>query len=228
MWSLLKIAVMRRIDLRLSMRDSISVSSFERVVGVVALVVLLGGCRGTTSPKPPIHINPNMDWQERFDPQAANAMFSDGRAMRPLVAGTVPRGFLREDSRFYFGRDDAGNFIASLPVPATGELLTRGQERYEIFCAPCHGASGDGQGVITTGNYGYIPAPTYHSDDLRSRPDGYLYAVVANGVRSMPGYGRQVPVADRWAIVAYIRALQRSQHAEASDVPAGVLSSQGQ
>ncbi|MBT8399642.1 MAG: cytochrome c [Rhodothermia bacterium] len=197
------------------------------ILPVLGLIVL-AGCRGTTSPSPPIHINPNMDWQERFDPQAANPMYADGRAMRPLVAGTVARGFLREDVRFYFGRDEAGNFVTSMPVPATAELLERGQERYQIFCSPCHGDAGDGQGIVTTGNYGYVPAPTYHTDNARNQPDGYFYDAIVNGIRSMPGYGRQIPVADRWAIVAYIRALQRSQNADAADVPASVIASDGQ
>ena len=185
---------------------------------------LLAGCRGTTSPEPPVHVSPNMDWQERFDPQAANAFFADGRAMRPPVPGTVPRGFLRDDAPFFFGRNENGVFVEELPLPMTMDLLRRGQERYNIFCGPCHGPSGDGQGIIMTGNYGYVPAPTYHSDALRAQPDGYLYNVVVNGVRSMPGYGTQIPVADRWAIVAYIRALQRSQSASQADVPADVIS----
>lgn len=193
--------------------------------GLALLVasVALGGCRGTTSPEPPLHISPNMDLQERFDPQAANAFFADGRAMRPPVAGTVARGFLREDARFFYGREEDGSFVEEMPVPATIDMLRRGQERYTIYCAPCHGPAGDGQGIIMTGNYGYVPAPTYHSDALREQPDGYLYEVVVNGVRTMPGYGTQIPVADRWAIVGYIRALQRSQNADRADVPADVL-----
>lgn len=227
MSSPLKIEAMRK-----SRRSYRLVSAIRTRGWVPAATLVVGlalvGCRGTTSPSPPIHINPNMDWQERFDPQAANPMYADGRAMRPLPAGTVARGFLREDTRFYFGRDEAGNFVASMPVPATAELLARGQERYQIFCSPCHGDAGDGQGIVTTGNYGYVPAPTYHTDNVRNQPDGYFYDSIVNGIRSMPGYGRQIPVADRWAIVAYIRALQRSQNADAADVPASVIASDGQ
>jgi mono/diheme cytochrome c family protein len=164
-----------------------------------------------------------MDWQQRFDPQSANPFFADGRAMRPLVAGTVARGFLREDVRFYFGRDETGAFVRDMPLPMTRELLVRGQERYKIFCSVCHGPVGDGLGIIMTGEYGYVPAPSYHSDELRAQPDGYLYNVVVNGVRTMPGYGTQIPVADRWAIVSYVRALQRSQNADRADVPADVI-----
>ena len=186
-------------------------------------VVLLAGCRGTTSLEPPIHISPNMDWQERFDPQAANPFFADGRAMRPPVPGTVARGFLREDAPFFFGRTENGAFVQEVPLPMTMELLRRGQERYGIYCSPCHGPAGDGNGIIMTGGYGYVPAPTYHSDALRAQPDGYIYNVVVNGVRSMTGYGTQISVADRWAIVAYIRALQRSQNAQRGDVPDDVI-----
>lgn len=192
----------------------------------VALVgaVLVAGCRGNLSDSPPVHINPNMDRQERLDPQERFAFFADGRAMRPPVPGTVARGLLREDTRFHFGRDESGAFVERIPVPVTRDLLERGRDRYTIFCSMCHGDAGDGQGIIMTGGYGFVPAPTYHSDVLRARPDGYLYDVLANGVRTMPGYAQQVPVADRWAIVAYVRALQRSQWAGPSDVPPGVLS----
>ncbi len=110
-----------------------------------------------------------------------------------------------------------------MPIPLTIELLEHGQTRYDIFCTPCHGAAGDGEGIITTGDFGYTPATTYHSDRLREVTDGYLYDVITNGVRTMPAYAHQIPVADRWAIVAYVRALQRSQNASESDVPAVLL-----
>lgn len=192
--------------------------------GLVVAAILLGGCRGDLSGRPPVHVNPNMDRQEKLDPQEAHVFFADGRAARPPVAGTVARGFLREDTRFHFGREADGSLVERLPVPVTRDLLARGQDRYEIFCAVCHGDVGDGQGIIMTGGYGYVPAPTYHSDLLRGVPDGHLYDVIAHGIRSMPGYAQQVPEADRWAIVAWIRALQRSQYAAEEDVPPGILS----
>lgn len=175
------------------------------------------------SKNPPIHPNLNMDFQKRFDPQESNVFFADNRAMRPPVPGTIARGLLREDTRFYNGQAQDGQFVAEVPVPVTEALLRRGQERYNIYCAVCHGLSGDGQGIVTTGGYGYTPAPTYHDDRLRQVEDGYLYSVIVNGVRTMPSYATQVPVADRWAIVAYIRALQRSQFGTQADVPAQVL-----
>jgi mono/diheme cytochrome c family protein len=193
--------------------------------------LVLGGCRGMKSEDPPIHPNMNMDIQNRFDPQEANPLFADNAAMRKPPSGTVARGLLRADSRYYAGRTEEGEYVEQMPVPVNRALLERGQERYEIFCTVCHGAAGDGNGIIMTGQsnvtgqgYGYTPAPTYHSERLREETDGYIYDVVANGVRNMPGYAQQIPVADRWAIVAYVRALQRSQNADAADVPQSVIS----
>ena len=190
---------------------------------LVFAAFLLASCRGATHEHTPIHPNLNMDYQERFDPQEANPFFADGRSMRPPVPGTVARGFLREDTRFHEGRNADGIYVEAMPIPLTIELLEHGQTRYDIFCTPCHGAAGDGEGIITTGGFGYTPATTYHSDRLREVTDGYLYDVIANGVRTMPAYAHQIPVADRWAIVAYVRALQRSQNASESDVPAVLL-----
>lgn len=178
------------------------------------------------SGSPPVHPNLNMDFQEKFDAQEANPFFADDASMRPSVPGAVARGQLREDPRFFLGRTEGGEYVQELPVPLNRALLERGQERYDIYCTVCHGQAGGGQGVIMTGNqgsgYGYTPAPSYHVERLREVGDGYIYDVVANGIRNMPGYAQQIPVADRWAIVAYVRALQRSQNASAGDVPASV------
>src|SRR5690606_31980973 len=128
-----------------------------------------------------------------------------------------------ENAPLELGRTAAGDFVAEIPMQVTAALVERGQERYDIHCAVCHGYAGDGKGIIMVGNggqgYGYTPAPTYHSDFLRTVPDGYLYDVITNGVRSMPSYGHQVSPADRWAIVAYVRALQRTQDATLEDLP---------
>lgn len=194
-----------------------------------ALLVLFAamvwmGCRGGSSGDPPVHLNRNMDFQKNYGPQEENPFFSDNRAMRPPVPGTVARGMLREDSRFYDGRNENGSYVDEIPVPMTRELIVRGQHRFDIFCAPCHGRTGDGEGIITAGGYGYTPAPTFHSDRLRDEmQDGYLFDVITRGIRTMPAYAHQVPVADRWAIVAYIRALQRSQYAQEDDIPASAL-----
>jgi len=185
-------------------------------------ILFLGGCRGTLSYKPPIHINPNMDAMERFEAQEANPFFADGRAMRPPVSGTVARGMLREDTAFHTGQNTDGSYVQVMPVEYTVEFATRGRDRYDIYCTVCHGAAGDGQGVIMTGGYGFVPIG-FHTDRLRAIEDGYLYEVITQGIRSMPAYGQQIPVADRWAIVAYVRALQRSQNANAEDIPADEL-----
>jgi mono/diheme cytochrome c family protein len=197
-----------------------------RLYALAAVAALgLAGCRGMTSDAPPIHPNLNMDFQEKFEEQEANPFFADGAAMRPPVPGTVARGRLRTTANapFQLGRTAGGSYVGRIPVPVTLALLQRGQERYAIFCSPCHGIAGDGKGIVMVGNggqgYGYTPAPSYHSDYLRGVEDGYVYEVITNGVRSMPSYAHEMPPADRWAIVAYVRALQRSQAASSADVP---------
>jgi cytochrome c5 len=196
-------------------------------ISALMLLALLAsgtiGCRGTTSSDPPVHVVLNMDFQEKFEAQEANTFYEDGRAMRPPPLGTVARGMLRADTRFAFGRQPDGRFVQDSPVEFTLDVLKRGKRGYEVFCVPCHGAVGDGKGIIMTGDYGFVPAPSYHDDRLRTVEDGYLYDVIANGIRNMPAYGYQMTPEDRWAVVGYIRALQRSQNASAQDVPQEIL-----
>ncbi len=190
----------------------------------LTFVVVLGGCRGMTSEKTPIHPNLNMDFTQRFEAQEANDLFADGAAMRTPVAGTIARGQLRtaENAPFEYGRSADGAYIDRIPVDATAALLERGQERYNIYCTVCHGYAGDGRGIVAVGNgglgYGF-QVPSYHTEALQARPDGYIYDVIANGINTMPSYGHEMPPADRWAVVAYVRALQRSQAGTAADVP---------
>jgi len=192
------------------------------VTGLMLVALLLAGCRGTQSDNPPFHMNLDMDFQQKFGPQEANPFFEDNAAMRAPVAGTVPRGELRDSSALYRGRDEVGDYVDQIPIALSREVLERGKDRYEIYCAVCHGKTGAGNGIIMRGDYGYTPASSYHIDRLRNAPDGYLYDVIANGVRNMPAYGQKVPVMDRWAIVGYIRALQRSQNAPPDDLPPDV------
>lgn len=187
--------------------------------GVVLASLLLVGCRGTQSDNPPIHLNLDMDFQPKFGPQEANPLFEDNAAMRTPVPGTVPRGAVRTDAALYEGRTEEGNYVAEMPIAINRAVLERGQDRYDVYCAVCHGKTGAGDGVIMRQDYGYTPASSYHIDRLRTAPDGYLYDVINNGVRNMPAYGQKIPVMDRWAIVAYIRALQRSQNASPGDLP---------
>lgn len=192
-------------------------------VAALLACFVLAGCRGMTSDREPIQPQLNMFYQERFNTQEANPFFEDGRSDRMPVPGTVARGLLREDAAFYEGRTEEGAYVESLPVELSREFILRGQDRYEVYCAVCHGSVGDGEGIIMVGDYGYTPAPTFHSSRIREIEDGYLYDVITRGVRTMPPYAHQLSVSDRWAVVAYLRALQRSQHATEEDLPAGEM-----
>lgn len=175
-------------------------------------------CRGQISEKPPIHPNPNMDFQERYNAQEVNSFFDNNMAMRAPVEGTIARGNLKQDDAYYEGTDEDGNLIQEIPVEVTKDFIYRGKERYDIYCSVCHGGTGNGRGVIMTGQYGYVPAPSFHTDLIRNMPDGHFYSAITNGIRTMPSYATQIKVEDRWAIVAYIRALQRSQNVPESEM----------
>lgn len=189
-------------------------------ITIVGLVIFSFGCRY------------DMQDQPRYKAYKKSNFFSDDKAMRDLPEGTVARGFLREDKAFYTGKkenpdnnavaqtttDASGNSVVSSfpndieksPVPLTKELLDRGEQRYKVFCIVCHGPVGKGDGMVV--RRGYPQPPTYHDDRLRNAPDGHFYDVITNGWGKMNSYASQVPPADRWAIVAYIRALQISQN----------------
>jgi len=173
---------------------------------------------------PRIQINPDMDQQPKLKAQAPHPFFADGRAMRPWPEGTVPRGLLRDDDRLYHGLEPDSSFIEVFSLPVTEALLARGQERYDIFCATCHGLGGLGDGMthrraeqLMQGTW--IPPTDLTSETVIERSHGHLYNSIANGIRSMPAYGHQIAPADRWAIVAYLRALQRARTATVDDVP---------
>lgn len=187
-------------------------------IGIALLGLLMAGCfRGGPSEKPPIHVNPNMDQQPRYDAQAQSDFFADGATMRVPPAGTVARGFLRDDSVMFTGRMPDSTLIPEMPAPKTLNVLRRGQERYNIYCSPCHSRVGNGQGIMI--QRGYLPPPSFFEERLLLAPDGHYFDVITNGIRNMPAYKYQIPVQDRWAIVAYVRALQRSQTATLQDVP---------
>lgn len=188
---------------------------------LLALLALVA-CRGQISDQPPIHPNPNMDDQEKYDPQEPSKLFSDGRAARMPVPGTVSRGSLKTDLVFYTGRTDehsTNSFVMHSPVPTTLAELQRGQERYNIFCGACHDRAGTGKGLVVKNYRGFSPPPSFHEDRIRQMPDGEIFNTITHGIRTMPAYAAQIPEADRWAIIAYLRALQRSQQAPLSDVP---------
>jgi mono/diheme cytochrome c family protein len=159
-----------------------------------------------------------MQNQPKFVPQRSTTFFTDGRSVRPQAAHTVARGQLGEDSFFYTGLID-GKEADALPFPATMAVLARGQERFNIYCTPCHSRVGNGAGMIV--QRGYKPAGNFHSTRILSEPLGHYFYVMSNGYGAMPDYSAQLPAADRWAVAAYIRALQFSQNASQSAVPAG-------
>jgi mono/diheme cytochrome c family protein len=160
-----------------------------------------------------------MQNQPKFVPQRSTTFFADGRSVRPQVEHTVARGQLDEDSFFYTGLIN-GKEIDALPFPVTMPVLARGQERFNIYCTPCHSRVGNGAGMIV--QRGYKPAGNFHSGRILAEPLGHYFYVMTNGYGAMPDYSAQLPPADRWAVAAYIRALQYSQNATQSMVPAGV------
>jgi mono/diheme cytochrome c family protein len=177
-----------------------------RIVLAAALVLaaLVSGCRN------------DMHDQPKYKGQRASQFFADGRSERPLVPGTVARGHLDADEQLYTGKLD-GQPVTTFPAPVTRAALDRGHERYNIYCTPCHDRVGNGNGMIV--ERGYRRPPSLHIDRLRDAPVGHFFDVITNGFGAMPDYAAQIPVEDRWAIVAYIRALELSQHATLADVP---------
>lgn len=153
--------------------------------------------------------------QQRYDPLEESDFFADGMASRPVVEGTVARGQLYEETALHTGTSD-GEPVESFPVQVDRELLERGRERYDIFCSPCHARTGSGNGVVV--QRGFRRPTSMHVDRLRESPPGYFFDVITNGFGAMSSYASQVPVRDRWAIVAYIRALQLSQEAPVSEL----------
>lgn len=169
-------------------------------------VALLAGC------------HTDMWHQPKLKAQSASTFFADGKSDRPPVANTVPVGYLRDDEVLYTGK--IGNKpVVQLPMPLTRELLQRGQERYNVFCSPCHGKVGDGQGMIAQRGLALRrPPATFHTDRLRGMPVGYFYDVITNGFGVMYSYASRIPPEDRWAIAAYVRVLQLSQYAKTGEL----------
>jgi mono/diheme cytochrome c family protein len=172
---------------------------------MVAAAVLLAGCQQ------------QMATQPRAKTLGASDFFDDGRAARPLVPGTVARDHLNEDEHLYTGRIN-GQLAEAFPFAIARTDLERGRERYNIYCTPCHGRVGDGEGMVV--HRGLRRPPSFHIDRLRRAPPGHFFDVMTNGLGAMQDYAAQVSVEDRWRIAAYVRALQLSQHATLDDVPA--------
>ena len=196
----------------------------------VVLVVSVLGFRGSLSTKPPIELIPDMDRQAKYKPQAASPFFADGRADRPLPAGVVAYGrsstsgtpdaaFLKADDAAYLGKNADGSWVSGFPksVKVDARFMERGKDRFTIYCAPCHGALGDGKGI--TSQYGMGSTPSYHDDRLRKMAEGEIYNTITNGKGTMFPQADKLSSEDRWAVIAYVRALQRAENGTAADVP---------
>ena len=187
------------------------------------------GCRGEVTQETPWVGIRGMYDQPKYEMQSEGAFFEDGRSMRPPVEGTlsreeeidpeVSRGRLEDETGYVLAipQKVVDRFDREDPKQAMSKMEERGKERYNIYCQPCHGLSGDGKGMVV--RHGMLPPPTYHQDRLRHAPDGQIYATIENGKGNMPAYGPQIPINDRWAIVAYVRALQLSQEKVAQEAP---------
>jgi mono/diheme cytochrome c family protein len=183
----------------------------RHLLGLVGLSLIATGCHTD------MWVQPRQDALEESD------FFADGQSARPLVPGTIARDHLREDAPFYTGAKD-GKWLTELPVKVDMDLLTRGKDRYRAFCTPCHGQTGDGKGMIAQRGFTLRrPVGNFHTDRLRKLPVGHYYDVITNGYGAMYSYASRVEPRDRWAIVAYIRALQLSQKAPVSVLSAAEL-----
>jgi hypothetical protein len=193
------------------------------LVLICLLVVSVAGFRGSMSRKPPIEVFPDMDRQLKLRPQTTADFFGDNRSSRLPIAGTVARGSHFESTPANTGLvPGSTNYVEILPIPVTRKLMERGQERYQISCLPCHGALADGNGI--TKKYGMAVVANLHDPRIVKQTDGEIFNVITHGRGLMGAYGSNVVPEDRWAIVAYLRALQRSRLASVDDVPAELQS----
>jgi mono/diheme cytochrome c family protein len=195
----------------------IRIATFS-LIAVVVIVVAVLGWRGKKSTDPPFQPFMDMFAQPRYEPQGASRFFADGRSQRPPPTNTVAwgRNPQQADAEFV-ARDEDLFALQHIPLPLDRALILRGQQKYDLFCTVCHGGTGAGNGITT--QYGMNAPPSYHTDRLRAITDGGIFQVISNGKGQMGPYGDRIARLDRWAIVAYVRALQRSHVASAEDVP---------
>jgi mono/diheme cytochrome c family protein len=179
--------------------------SFVSFVSFVPAAILASGCRQ------------DMHDQPKYIPLRESTFFADSRSARPLVEGTVARGHLNDDDLLFTGKMN-GQDAAVFPRRVDATMIARGRQRFDIYCSPCHGLSGHGDGMVVL--RGYRRPPSFHQDRLRNAPVGHFFDVITNGFGAMPDYAAQIRAEDRWAIIAYLRALQLSEHATMADVPA--------
>jgi len=187
----------------------------------LAVVTVMGifGKRGHTFRQPPLEVFPDMDRQAKLRPQQPNLTFANGRSSQEPILGTVARGDRYENSAINTGREPGTtNFIAHIPLPVTEQVMARGQQRYDIYCLPCHGPQGDAKGIVQ--KYGYASVKSLHDKLVVVQNDGEIFSTITHGKATMYPYGSQISIDDRWAIVAYVRALQRSRLGLLDEVPA--------
>jgi len=184
---------------------------------VLVMVAVVGCSQHSTSEDPPIHLVQNMDDQLKVKPQSESKYYADGLAMRTPIEGTVARGQHHPDSAFFYTGMDNERYLKVNPRSDDDGLLARGEERYRIFCEPCHGAVGGGKSIMVEKKM--PPPPSFHEFRLRDSADGYFFHVISNGLGNMPPYKYQIPPKDRWAIVSFIRALQGEHPAAPNSTP---------
>lgn len=203
--------------------------TYSIIAGCIVLVLLampfliIAKTRVTKADRTRFHVVFDMDVQPKYKSQQENTLFADRRAMRPLVPGTVARGRLFTDEHFYQGKVN-GEWATEFPMKLTMPILEKGHKNYQIFCAPCHGLDGYGNGIVNVRaerleEGTWTPPTSMHSETVLERPVGHLYNTLTNGIRNMPAYAQQIDPQTRWAIIAYVRALQASQRASIEDVP---------
>jgi mono/diheme cytochrome c family protein len=188
-----------------------------RFASVIVAAAALAGCAGQSTRKTPVSFFPDMDYQGRYDPQTERPFFGDRRASRAPVPGTVARGMLKEDDVRFTGVVN-GQWVGRNPFPVTEDLLHTGQRRFNTFCSPCHDRTGQGRSIVATRSV-WIPT-NLQEPRVKQFNDGEIFNVITHGRRSMPSYRFQITEDDRWAIVAYVRALQRTSEGTIEDVPA--------
>lgn len=194
-----------------------------QILTVMALTAVTGlGCNSSRSP---IHIIPDMDNQPKYKDQGTSDFFENRSVNRLPPSGAVARGTLEVSPEFDRGQTVSGEFVRRIPAQVTAAMMDHGQKKYNTFCAPCHDMAGTGKGLVPPHGLagGMAPPPNFHDPRIRQMTDGELFGIITNGVRTMPAYKTQTDASTRWAIVAYMRALQRSQTAKASDVPKEIL-----
>jgi len=193
------------------------------LIFALSIVVVMGvfGKRGHHFKEPPLEVFPDMDRQPKLRPQQPNLTFASGFSSQLPVAGTVARGDHYQNNAFNTGREPSTpgttNFVAFIPMPVTEQVMARGKQRFDIYCLPCHDAAGTGAGIVK--KYGYGTIRSIHEKPVVQQPDGEIFNTITHGKSTMYGYGSQISIEDRWAVVAYVRALQRSRLGLMDEVP---------